>query len=91
MRYIRWLQFLLITGLSYLLFTGLLYAEIVINEVCYDPKGARLMVKRLIGVLNPELLTAAKIRSLLSLTALDAIPTIFTPKLSPEASHSTVS
>jgi len=53
--------------------------------------GARLMVKRLIGVLNPELLTAAKIRSLLSLTALDAIPTIFTPKLSPEASHSTVS
>ena len=40
MRYIRWLQFLLITGLSYTLFTGLLYAEIVINEVCYDPKGA---------------------------------------------------
>jgi len=39
MNYIRWIQFLLIEGLGYLLFTGLLSAEIVINEVHYDPKG----------------------------------------------------
>jgi hypothetical protein len=39
MNYIRWIQFLLVGGLGYLLFTGLLSAEIVINEVYYDPRG----------------------------------------------------